>query len=219
MRLYKKVLKDSGIKPEFIKGIGFDATCSLVAIDSNGFPISVNKEGDCNRNIIMWMDHRAIEETEFINQFKDDYSIFKSLGGVISPEMQMPKLLWLKNHLPDSFLNASDFFDLPDFLTYRATGSKIRSLCSLTCKWTYQRNPKLSHENGWDKDFLLAIGLDDLYQDNASKIGHSAEPIGKPIDGGLSEKSANELGLIKGTPVGVSIIDAHAGCRNDWTFE
>ena len=59
----------------------------------------------------------------------------------MSPEMETPKLMWLKRHLPETWARAGRFFDLADFLTWRATGSLARSECTLTCKWTY-----LAHE-------------------------------------------------------------------------
>jgi len=51
-----------------IVGLGFDATCSLVAwnIKTNK-PVSVSKTGELQRNIILWADHRAIEIAERIN--------------------------------------------------------------------------------------------------------------------------------------------------------
>ena len=63
--------------------------------------------------------------------------MLRYVGGIISPEMEMPKLLWLKKHLPPTFDAAGHFFDLADFLTFRATGASPRSICTVTCKWTY----------------------------------------------------------------------------------
>ena len=72
------------------------------------------------------------------------------LGGVMSPEMQTPKLMWIKRNLPEIWERAGQFFDLADFLTYRASGSNARSQCTLACKWTY-----LAHEEtGWQQDFF-----------------------------------------------------------------
>lgn len=51
--------------------------------------------------------------------------------------MEIPKLLWLKKNLPISWANAAHFMDLTDYLTFRATGNTARSVCTLTCKWTY----------------------------------------------------------------------------------
>jgi ribulose kinase len=43
--------------PQKVKGIGFDATCSLVVVDKADSPVPVGEEEEFN--IIMWMDHRA----------------------------------------------------------------------------------------------------------------------------------------------------------------
>ena len=123
----REAIKKSGITGDEIKGIGFDATCSLVVLDENGNSLSVNSENNQERDVIVWMDHRAQEETTFINSFSDE-EVLKYVGGKISPEMQMPKLLWIKKNLPETWSKAGHFFDLPDFLTYKATGFTTRSL-------------------------------------------------------------------------------------------
>ena len=91
------------------------------------------------RNIIVWMDHRATEQATRINA--TGHPVLAYVGGVISPEMETPKLLWLKENKPQTYDAAWQFFDLADYLTWRATGSLARSVCTVTCKWTY-----LAHE-------------------------------------------------------------------------
>lgn len=200
----RDVVNQSNINPVQIKGIGFDATCSLVVLDKEGKPLTVSPSGRSEQNIIVWMDHRAISQAERINATK--HRVLDYVGGVISPEMQTPKLLWLKQHMPNSWQNIGHLFDLPDFLTWRATQDETRSLCSLACKWTY-----MGHENRWDESYFRQIGLEDLLEHDAAKIGREVKTMGEPLGHGLTQRAASEMGLLPGTAVSVSIIDAHAG--------
>ena len=194
----------AGARAADIAGLGFDATCSLVALDRNGRPLAVGPSGDPQRNVIVWMDHRAVAEAKDIDATRSE--VLRYVGGTISPEMEMPKLLWLKQHLPKQFAAAGDFFDLTDFLTWRTTGSRTRSLCTVTCKWTY-----LAHEDRWDDDFLRAVGLADLAADGHGRIGQMTAAPGAAVGNGLAAAAAGELGLLPGTPVATGLIDAHAG--------
>lgn len=200
----RDVVNQSNINPVQIKGIGFDATCSLVVLDKEGKPLTVSPSGRSEQNIIVWMDHRAISQAERINATQ--HRVLDYVGGVISPEMQTPKLLWLKQHMPNSWQNIGHLFDLPDFLTWRATQDETRSLCSLVCKWTY-----MGHENRWDESYFRQIGLEDLLEHDAAKIGRDVKTMGEPLGHGLTQRAASEMGLLPGTAVSVSIIDAHAG--------
>ncbi|MGA7510656.1 MAG: FGGY-family carbohydrate kinase [Erwinia billingiae] len=200
----RDAVNQSNINPVQIKGIGFDATCSLVVLDKEGKPLTVSPSGRSEQNIIVWMDHRAISQAERINATQ--HRVLDYVGGVISPEMQTPKLLWLKQHMPNSWQNIGHVFDLPDFLTWRATQDETRSLCSLVCKWTY-----MGHENRWDESYFRQIGLEDLLEHDAAKIGRDVKTMGEPLGHGLTQRAASEMGLLPGTAVSVSIIDAHAG--------
>jgi FGGY-family pentulose kinase len=206
-RVTAGAMRAASLQTDAIAGIGFDATCSLVVLDADDRPLTVSPSGKANQNIIAWMDHRAAIETEIINSRNDD--VLRYVGGRISIEMQMPKLLWLKRHLPQTWQKVGRFFDLPDYLTYRATGKDIRSHCSLVCKWTY-----LGHENGgrgaWSSRFFENANLMELLDDGAHRIGRDVRPLGGWL-GELTERAASELGLNPGIAVGVSIIDAHAG--------
>ena len=199
----RECLAQSGLTRESVVGISFDATCSLVIVGEDGGGVAVNAEGDANRDIIVWMDHRALCEAAEINA--GDHEVLRYVGGTISPEMQTPKLLWLKRNLPASWEKAAHFFDLADWLTWKSCGSLSRSHCTLVCKWTY-----LGHENDgkgkWDEEYLRAIGIEDAL----GRIGEIVQPMGTPL-GHLSQSAADDLGLTTNCRVGQGIIDAHAG--------
>ncbi|KAH7859633.1 hypothetical protein Vadar_003509 [Vaccinium darrowii] len=209
----------ASVAGEEVTGLGFAATCSLVAVDSEGSPVSVSWSGDSRRNVIVWMDHRAVKQAERINSYNS--TVLQYCGGALSPEMQPPKLLWVKENLQESWSMVFRWMDLSDWLSYRATGDDTRSLCTTVCKWTYlghahmqQISEKASRDMeacGWDDDFWEEIGLGDLVDGHHAKIGRSVAFPGHALGSGLTPTAAKELGLVAGTPVGTSLIDAHAG--------
>jgi len=200
----RAAMAEAALPASAVKGVGFDATCSLVVIDAAGNPLTVSSSGDPRRNVIVWMDHRAMAEARRVNETQED--VLRYVGGSISPEMEIPKLLWLKRHLPSTYRSADHFFDLADYLSFRATGSTARSMCTVVCKWNY-----LAHEQRWGGNYFERVGLGDLASDNFAKIGNEIVAPGTPLGAGLTKSAARDFGLLEGTPVGASLIDAHAG--------
>ncbi|XP_041339316.1 FGGY carbohydrate kinase domain-containing protein isoform X2 [Pyrgilauda ruficollis] len=192
-----------GVDASQIRGLGFDATCSLVVVDKQFQPLAVNSEGQNRRNVIMWMDHRAASQVRRINATQ--HRVLSYVGGAMSVEMQPPKLLWIKENLPESWEKVGYFFDLPDFLSWKATGVTARSLCTVVCKWTY------TPDRGWDDSFWKMIGLEDLVKDKYEKIGNHVLSPGEAVGKGLTPDAARDLGLPEGIAVAASLIDAHAG--------
>lgn len=189
----------AGLDPGRVVAIGVDATCSLVAVAADGGPVSVAEDGDIARDIIMWMDHRADAEAAAINATEDPALAY--VGGEVSIEMELPKILWLKRHLPAAYAAAHRFHDLADHLVWRMTGADVASTCTLGCKWNW-----LAHENRFSDTLLAGAGLTDL----TPKVPPTVLPLGS-VAGRLSDKAAADLGLAPGIAVATGIIDAHAG--------
>ncbi|KAJ1915726.1 hypothetical protein IWQ60_008347 [Tieghemiomyces parasiticus] len=269
-----------GFSVQRVRGIGFDATCSLVVLRPPGPSVSVDSgslaeperwvpvpisqaaltkqfgnttgpaldsssdlstEDGKGRlpssnlyNIVLWMDHRAEDQANRINQSTEGAQrSFRYLGGRVSVEMELPKILWLKEFCRAYEPAASGtaglwprmhFFSLPDFLTWRATGNPQRSACSLVCKWGYlpstssSASPNAAQDGGWDQAYLQDIGLGDLADDDYIRIGggggsRSAQLVSHAGDwvGNLTPHAATELGLPESVRVGSAVIDAYAG--------
>jgi FGGY-family pentulose kinase/HAD superfamily hydrolase (TIGR01509 family) len=200
----REAVEASGLPPGAVGGIGFDATCSLVALDRNARPLSVSPTDAPERDVIVWMDHRALDDAERINA--GGHETLRYVGGRISPEMYAPKLAWLGRRKPETIAKAGHFFDLTDFLSFRATGSLTRSACPATCKFGY-----LAHESRWPDEFFDTIGLGFLKEDHYARIGVNTAPPGAPLGRGLTAEATVAMALRPGTPVGAGLIDAHAG--------
>jgi FGGY-family pentulose kinase len=192
----------AGVPPESVAGIGFDATCSIVVRDRDGAQVGVSTAGEERWDTIVWLDHRAHAEADECTATR--HRVLDHLGGVMSPEMAVPKLMWLKRHMPEAWARAGAIFDLADYLTWRASGSTARSQCTLTCKWTY-----LAHETpGWQQDFLADVGLEDMLE--RAGLPDAASPVGSDL-GSLTPAAAAELGLTGDCRVATGVIDAYAG--------
>ncbi len=191
-----------GGQPSQIAGIGFDATCSLVIRDGGHRQLTVSQGGDPRWDTIVWLDHRALKEADECTA--TGHQVLAQAGGAMSPEMQIPKLMWLKRRLPDTWQSMGLAMDLADFLTWKSTGSTARSQGTLACKWTFQ-----PHDGqGWQREFLDAVGLDDLIE--KAGLPEIATPVASAI-GNLSPQAAEELGLTTGCTVTSGLIDAYGG--------
>ena len=59
-------------------------------MDADSSPVSVSRSGDSRRNVIVWMDHRAVEQAERINS--SNSPVLQYCGGALSPEQEPPKV-------------------------------------------------------------------------------------------------------------------------------
>ncbi|KAH8690976.1 putative FGGY-family carbohydrate kinase [Talaromyces proteolyticus] len=212
----QRAISQHNINPSWIRGIGFDATCSLAVFSTEtDEPVSVTGPSfDTDRNVILWLDHRPVEETEKINA--TEHNLLRYVGGKMSIEMEIPKVLWLKNNMPKELFDKCKFYDLADALTHIATGNEKRSYCSVVCKQGFVPVGVDGSVKGWQDDFLNEIGLEDLVAEDYKRMGGVNGVNGEYLSAGelvgtLCEKAAADLGLPSGIAIGSGVIDAYAG--------
>lgn len=169
--MVRRTLDNTQISPALVHGIGFDATCSLSLFSAEtNEPVSVTgPDFNTDRNVILWLDHRAAEETKRINA--TSHPVLRYIGGKMSLEMEIPKILWLKNNMPKDLVSDCKFFDLVDALTHVATGGETRSFSSMVCKQAYLPKGVEGSVIGWQEDFLRDIGLGELGNHLFNRLG------------------------------------------------
>jgi FGGY-family pentulose kinase len=188
------VLEKSGVSPDDIAGISYDATtCTPVALDSSGRPL---------RKAIMWMDVRAGDQANRIAESTNDARKYNAGGtGPVSAEWYPAKALWVKENEPDIWKNATWFVECDDWLNWK-----------LTDRWTASINTasmRAFHNNdlgGWPTSFYEEIGLGDVFDKLPSEVLDMGVAVG-----GLTRAAAEELGLRPDTPVAQGGADAFVG--------
>ena len=181
---------------ETVAAVAFDATSSLVLRTTGAVPL------DGGGDVICWMDHRGEAEADEID--RTGHPFLRFVGGSVSPETHLPKLLWLRRNRPDVFAGITAARDLCDELAFRATGVDRHSVCGLACKWPYLPD----RPDPWCQDLLDGIGIGEL-----TAIGSLRDPPGRvgAVHGRVDAEGARALGLPPGVPVAVGLIDAEAG--------
>jgi L-ribulokinase len=204
-----EVLRLAGITAADVVGIGIDFTaCTLVPARIDGTPLS---RDPVLRSIPhawakLWKHHGAQSEAERINALAEERneSFLSRYGGRTSSEWLFAKAWELLDDAPELFAQADRLIEAGDWVVWQLTGQETRSACQAGYKGMWSR------ADGYPSPEFLAtldLRLTSLVQD---KLPGEVLPVGARA-GELTEAAAERLGLRPGIPVGVSIIDAHAG--------
>ena len=180
------------VSKEQIEGISFcSAMQGLVLVD---------KEGNCIRRPMTYMDQRAREEIKkgiahgFQIAGAEVTKLLKYLKytGAVSSSVKDPiwKYKWVEAHEPENFRKIYKWLDIKEYLICRASGEFVMTTDSAFATLLY--DTRKGHE-GWCKPICDMVGVN---------IEH-LPPIKKSTDkvGEITEKAANELGLAPGTAV------------------
>lgn len=203
------VLREAGISADEVVGIGVDFTaCTLVPVRADGSPLS--RDPELRRRphawTKLWKHHGAQAEAEEINSRAEarGEAFLQRYGGKTSSEWLLAKAWQLLREAPDLYAEAAHLVEAGDWVVWQLTGNLVRSACQAGYKGMWSR------EDGYPTPEFLAALDPALAELESRKLGGEVLPVGARA-GELTEAAAERLGLCAGTPVAVSIIDAHAG--------
>lgn len=93
------------------------SSCCVVGVDENGSPL---------HDIIMVSDKRANKEVEQIKKLNSYHSLIeRNPEFEVKSSLMLPKILWIKNNLPDVFNRSKYFLSPNEYLANRLTGTAV----------------------------------------------------------------------------------------------
>ncbi|WP_339817005.1 ribulokinase [Paenibacillus sp. FSL R7-0216] len=202
------VLKESGIDPADVIGIGIDFTaCTMLPVDAQGQPLSFDPELADNPHswVKLWKHHAAQPEADKINAIAAERgeAFLPRYGGKISSEWMMAKVWQILDEAPEIYEKTDLFLEATDWVIAQMTGNIVRNSCTAGYKAIWHK------QDGYpSKAYFKALDprMEDLTD---TKLRGDVIPLGTNA-GGLLPEMAEMMGLTPGIAVAVGNVDAHA---------
>jgi len=201
------VVKQSGIDPADVIGIGIDFTaCTMLPVDAQGRALcTLDEFRDAPHAWVkLWKHHAAQPEADKLNEtarrcgedFLDRY------GGKISSEWFFPKAWQILDEAPEIYNAADRLMEAADWVILQLTGNERRNSCTAGYKAIWEKATGFP-----SKEFFKALDprLENIVEE---KMSADIYPLGAKA-GGLTAEMAKLTGLKEGTAVAVANVDAH----------
>ncbi len=201
------VLKQSGISPDDVIGLGTDFTaCTVLPVKADGTPLCFMEQYKSNPHayVKLWKHHAAQDKANRLNEIAEKMGEdwLARYGGKISSEWMFPKLWQLLEEAPEIYEEMDYFVEAADWVIWQLTGVQTRNSCTAGYKAIWHK------QKGYpSKEFFGALDprLANVVED---KLNCPISPLGQKA-GELTEAAAKWTGLKPGTAVAVGNVDAH----------
>ncbi len=200
------VLRQSGVAPAAIAGIGIDFTASSpmpTTVDGTPLCFLDDLRDEPHAYIKLWKHHAAQRQADQINETarRMGERWLPRYGGKISSEWFFSKLLQILQERPDIYVQIDRFVEAADWVIWQLTGVETRNTCTAGYKAMVQDGEFPS------RDYFRA--LDPAFADVVDeKVGREFAELGSKA-GELRPQMAKLTGLPAGVAVAVANVDAH----------
>lgn len=160
---------------------------SIMAIDKQGVPLT---------NLYTWADTRANKYARELKDSKKGKLIYSQTGTAVHPMSPLCKIAWIKNELPEIFLNTYKFISVKEYIFYRLFNRFVVDYSVASATGLFN-----NHNFKWNEDSLQFAGI-------------TTDHLSEPVSTTHSELLKNEIfvkrfNLEKELPF---IIGASDGC-------
>ncbi|HEX2621918.1 MAG TPA: ribulokinase [Phototrophicaceae bacterium] len=200
------VLKQSGINPADVVGVGIDFTaCTMLPTLKDGTPLSATAQWRDNPHawVKLWKHHAGQPQADQINETarKMGQVWLDRYGGKISSEWFFSKALQILQEAPEVYRAADRLIEAADWIIWQMTGVETRNTCTAGYKAMVQ-------DEGYPERAYFAALHPDFADVVDTKMSRDLARLGAKA-GGLTKQFADWTGLPEGIAVAVANVDAH----------
>ena len=151
--------------------------------------VFLDRHGDVIRPALLWCDGRTTAEcTEIVARVGGEQRLLELTCNTALEGFTLPKILWLRNHEPESYARLATVMLAKDYVRYRLTGAIATEPSDASGTLLYDT----AHLR-WSGEMLEAMGMDARL---LPTLGGSSEVVGH-----VTPTAAQTTGLPEGTPV------------------
>ncbi len=161
---------------------------TFVPVDEAGRPI---------RTAMVWMDERGRAVLPLLDQLYGAEDIHRLTGKPLSINPSVCKIVWLREHEPETFARAAKFLDVHAYLVRQLTGKFRTSWGSADPMGLFDMR-----QHRWAEDLVRAIGL------RLDQLPEACPP--GTVLGEVTAEAADACGLPIGLPVVAGVGDGQA---------
>lgn len=186
----RTMLAESRIDPKSIRAVAASAIgpCML-PVDAGGRALM--------NGVLYGVDTRAAREIEALNARIGPDRILARCGNALTSQSVGPKILWVRNRLPEVFARTATFMTSTSFLVMKLTGRRVIDHYTASNSTPFYDVAAL--------DWCFDLAPDVVRREQMPELMWSTE-----IAGHVTAAAAAETGLAEGTPVTCGTIDAAA---------
>lgn len=130
-----QVLKDSGVSPDDIIGIGTDFTaCTVLPVKADGTPLCFlpQYKNRPHAYVKLWKHHAAQDQANRLNEIAAERGEkwLNNYGGKISSEWAIPKIWQILEEDPEIYHAMDRFIEAADWIIWQLCGKETRNSCT-----------------------------------------------------------------------------------------
>ena len=176
----KLIQQTPGLRADEIACITFSGQMmGCVPLDKHARPL---------RNAIIWADQRSVEQENWLAERIPREEVYRITGHRLSASYSLTKMLWLRDHQPDTYKATYKFVHAKDAMVARLTGKFVTEPSDGSSMNLYDLE-----KGTWSEKIVAAAGLDPA---QLPDLCQSIDVVGE-----LLPEVAEEVGLVAGTPV------------------